>query len=409
MNSLSQKRSVFSATLAVALLGSMLSCGDLLTSAPDAGEVFDGPVDGLSAEELAAFVRGDEEFGRRFGPASGLGPIFNNVSCASCHSGDGRGRLENALRRIGTASDGFLGALGGPQIQEKAIAGARAEPVPTGVAISLRLPPPVFGVGLIEAIPESAILANADSADRDRDGISGRPNWVSAADFVPASTPGGGSSLRIGRFGRKAQVSNLVEQVVAAYHQDIGITSDFLPEENLNPMDRVLTASADLVPDPEIPASTVQAVVHYIRTLAPPRAGAESPAVAEGRTHFERIGCARCHVPSFTTGPSVVAALTGQRVELYSDLLLHDMGDDLADNRPDGEATGREWKTPPLWGTRLIRAFLNGDAFLMHDGRARNVDEAIRLHGGEARAVRDAYVALQDAQRSALLKFVESR
>lgn len=409
MTSLTQKRSVLSAPLAVALLGSLLSCGDLLTSAPDAGEVFDGPVDGLSAEELAAFVRGDEEFGRRFGPASGLGPIFNNVSCASCHSGDGRGRLENALRRIGSTGDGFLGSLGGPQIQEKAIPGARTESVPTGVAVSVRLPPPVFGVGLIEAIPESAILANADSADRDGDGISGRPNWVSAADFVPASTPGGGSSLRIGRFGRKAQVSNLVEQVVAAYHQDIGITSDFLPEENLNPMDRVLTASADLVPDPEIPASTVQAVVHYIRTLAPPRPGAESPMVAEGRTHFERIGCASCHIRSLTTGFSLVSALSGQRAELYSDLLLHDMGDELADNRPDGQATGREWKTPPLWGLRLMRAFLNGDAFLMHDGRARNVDEAIRMHGGEARAARDAYVALQDAQRSTLLKFVESR
>jgi len=396
-----ENHSRLSRALAIALLASILSCGDLLTSAPEASEVFDGPVDGLSATELQAFVRGDTEFGRRFGPASGLGPTFNNVSCASCHSGDGRGRLENALRRIGTASDGFLGSLGGPQIQEKAIPGAHAESVPTGVAVSVRLPPPVFGVGLIEAIPESAILANADSADLNRDGISGRPNWVYAADYVPGSAPGGGAELRIGRFGRKAQTSNLLEQVVSAYLQDMGITSDFLPEE--------LSLTADHVADPEVPASTVQAVVHYIRALAPPPGASESGEIGEGRTHFERIGCASCHVRSLTTGPSVVTALSGQRAELYSDLLLHDMGDELADGRPDGQATAREWKTPPLWGLRLMRAFLNGDAFLLHDGRAATVDEAIRLHGGEARAARDAYVALQAAERSKLLKFVESR
>lgn len=386
-----------------------LGCADLLTSAPDAGDLFDAPIEGLSATELQAFLRGDEEFGRRFAPSSGLGPIFNNVSCASCHSGDGRGRLENALRRIGTSQDNYLGSLGGPQIQDKAIVGAQAETVPTGVAVSVRLPPPVFGVGLIEAIPESAILANADSADSDRDGISGRPNWVYVAEYVPANTPGAGEQLRIGRFGRKAQTSNLVEQTVGAYSQDMGITSDFLPGEVTNPYSHAQTLAADRVADPEVSASTVQAVVQYIRTLAPPRAAAEIGEVAEGRTQFERIGCARCHVPALTTGPSVVTALSGRRVELYSDLLLHDMGDELADGRPDGQATGREWKTPPLWGLRLMRTFLNGEAFLMHDGRARTVDEAIRLHAGEGKTARDAYVALQTQQRAALLKFVESR
>lgn len=386
-----------------------ISCADLLTSAPDAGEVFDAPIEGLSSTELQAFLRGDAEFSRRFSASSGLGPIFNNVSCASCHSGDGRGRLENALRRIGTAQDGYLASWGGPQIQDKAIAGAHPETVPTRFAVSVRLPPPVFGVGLIEAIPESAILANADSADVDHDGISGRPNWVYAAEYVPHSTPGAGAQLRVGRFGRKAQTSNLVEQTVGAYLQDMGITSDFLPNEVTNPYYHAQTLAADHVPDPEIQASTVQSVVHYIRTLAPPRAAAEAGAVAEGRTYFERIGCARCHVPSFSTGTSVVAALSGQRVELYSDLLLHDMGDELADDRPDGQATGSEWKTPPLWGLRLMRTFLNGDAFLLHDGRARTVDEAIRLHGGEGLAARNAYVALPAEQRAAVLKFVETR
>ena len=395
--------------LTAALLLVAIGCDTLLTEAPDDGDLFDAPVEGLSTEEMAAFVRGDGEFGRRFAPSSGLGPIFNNVSCASCHSGDGRGRLENALHRIGTAADAYLGSLGGPQIQDKAIPGAYAESVPNGTAVSVRLPPPVFGVGLIEAIPESAILANADSADADRDGISGRPNWANAADYVPAGTPGGGAERRLGRFGRKAQTSNLVEQTVGAYSQDMGITSDFLPVEVTNPSSVAQTLAADRVPDPEVTSSTVASVVHYIRTLAPPRPGAESSVIAEGRTHFERIGCARCHTPAFTTGTSVITALSGQRVELYSDLLLHDMGDELADGRPDGEASGREWKTPPLWGLRLMRQFLNGDAFLLHDGRARTVDEAIRMHGGEGRTARDAYVALPEAQRAALLKFVESR
>jgi CxxC motif-containing protein (DUF1111 family) len=386
-----------------------LACDDVLTAAADDGDVFDAPIEGLSAEELAAFIRGDAEFGRRFAPTSGLGPIFNNVSCASCHSGDGRGRLENALHRIGSASDDYLGSLGGPQIQDKAIPGAYPETVPNGTAVSVRLPPPVFGVGLIEAIPESAILANADSADANRDGISGRPNWVYAAEYVPGHTPGGGADRRLGRFGRKAQTSNLVEQVVGAYSQDMGITSDFLPDEVTNPASVAQTLAADRVPDPEVAGSTVQSVVHYIRGLAPPRASAVTGVIAEGRTQFEQVGCAACHVPAFTTGQSVLTALSGRRVELYSDLLLHDMGDELADGRPDGQATGREWKTPPLWGLRLMRGFLNGDAFLMHDGRARTVDEAIRLHGGEGRAARDRYVALPDAQRAALLRFVESR
>ena len=168
-----------------------ISCSDLLTSAPDDGDVFDAPLEGLTAAEQAAFVRGDAEFGRRFSPATGLGPVFNNVSCISCHSGDGRGRLENSLHRIGSAADGFLSQIGGPQIQDKATPGAHAEPIPTGVAVSVRLPPPVFGAGLIEAIPDAALLALADEHDANGDGISGRPNWTTSQEYVPLTEPGG--------------------------------------------------------------------------------------------------------------------------------------------------------------------------------------------------------------------------
>jgi CxxC motif-containing protein (DUF1111 family) len=385
------------------------ACDHLATQAPPDGDVFDGPIDGLTTAELAAFARGDAEFERRFAPSTGLGPIFNNASCAACHSGDGRGFLDNALQRIGSESDDFLRAVGGPQIQDKAIPGAEPERLPAGIAVSVRLPPPVFGVGLIEAIPEASILALADPNDADGDGISGRPNWVNPAAWVPPSEPGGGAGPRLGRFGRKAQNSSLFQQVAVAYHEDIGITSEFLPAENRNPLASVPVEAVDRVPDPEIPASTVQAVTHYIRSLAPPAAGVDTDERQQGRATFAQIGCSRCHTPTLQTGRSVVPALSNRSVELYSDLLLHDMGDELADNRPDGLATGREWRTAPLWGLRLMRQFLNGQTLLLHDGRAHSVQDAILLHGGEARAARDAFAAMTPAQKRALLDFVESR
>jgi len=387
----------------------LAACEHLTTVAPSDGDVFDAPIDGLSAPELAAFARGDAEFGRQFAPNTGLGPIFNDVSCATCHSGDGRGQLRNALLRIGSAADDFLAPLGGPQIQDKAIPGAEPETVPPGHAVSVRLPPPVFGVGLIEAIPDSAILANVDSLDADGDGISGRPNFVAAAPWVPATEPGGGPGPRLGRFGRKAQNAVLLQQVVEAYLQDIGITSPFLPVENRNPRSSVPIEAVDRVADPEISESVVQAVTHYMRALAPPAPGPDTDRRVQGRALFAQVGCVSCHVPSFTTGTSRIPALSNREVTLYSDLLLHDMGDDLADHRPDGQASGREWRTAPLWGLRLMRQFLNGDALLMHDGRARTVEQAILLHGGEGASARAAFQALTAAQRAALLDFVESR
>jgi CxxC motif-containing protein (DUF1111 family) len=391
------------------LVLAIASCGDLLTSTPDAGDVLDGPLDGLSPSERAAFIRGDEEFGRRFSPALGLGPIFNDAACAACHSGDGRGRPENALIRIGTPTDGMLALMGGPQIQTRAILGAEPEPLPRGVPISLRLPPPVFGVGLIEAIPESEILSRADPDDVDGDGISGRPNWVHPPGWVPASEPGGGPGPRLGRFSRKAQVSSILQQTVEAYQQDMGITSDFLPEENRNPVASLPHLAADHVPDPEIPASTVFAVVNYLRLLAAPAPGPSTPERERGGSLFMQVGCAACHTPVLHTGPNVIAALSNRPVTLYSDLLLHDMGDALADDRPDGGASGREWRTTPLWGLRLIRDFLNGEVFLLHDGRARTIEEAILLHGGEAQGARDRFQALGESDRAALVDFVGSR
>ena len=397
-----RRRVALAFTAAVLALG-VAACGKLLTTAPDAGDLFDSPLEGLTAAELAAFAEGDAQFGRPFSVADGLGPIFNNVSCASCHSGDGRGRPENALTRFSLGLDLAL-HLGGPQLQDKAIPGAEREQLPAGVNSSLRLPPPVFGVGLIEAIPEAAILANADPTDANLDGISGRPNMVSVPEFI-----GRVPDPVVGRFSRKAQVSSILEQTVAAYHQDIGITTDFLPVENTNPLASAATESADKVADPELPAASVRSVVAYLRMLAAPAPGAPTAARERGRVVFGEAGCVSCHVPSLRTGPSTIAALANRDAHLYSDLLLHDMGDGLADNRPDGQADGREWRTAPLWGMRIMRQFLNGQAFLLHDGRARTVADAIAAHGGEAAAARDAFLALPAADRAALIEFVESR
>jgi CxxC motif-containing protein (DUF1111 family) len=390
---------------ALLLAASLIACDVLGTEAPDGANLLDTPIDGLTPEERAAFVRGDAEFGRAFAPATGLGPLFNDVACAACHSGDGRGGPGNVLQRYGSAGDGN----GGPQLQTRAIPGAVPERLPEGVPVSLRLPPPVFGVGLIEGIPESAILANADPEDADGDGISGRPNLVTPAAYVPALEQGGGAGLRVGRFGRKAQVTSLVEQTVEAYHQDMGITSPFRPSENVNAETDPASAAADVVLDPEVPASTVMAVVAYLRMLAPPAAGVETPALARGRNVFEQVGCASCHIPELSTGPSIIGALAHRAVPLYSDLLLHDLGDALADGRPDGDANGHEWRTTPLWGLRVARDFLDGALYLMHDGRAGTVEEAIELHAGEATQARARFRALSPDDRAALLDFVGSR
>ncbi len=303
------------------------ACERLTTSSADDADVFDGPLPGLTTAEAAAFARGDEEFERRFAPSEGLGPIFNNASCGSCHSGDGRGIVDNALQRIGSDADDLLRSVGGPQIQDKAIPGAVAEKLPVGVAVSLRLPPPSFGVGLIEAIPDATILALADPNDLDGDGVSGRPNMVAVADYVVAATGSTGVVNTVGRFGRKAAVASLLQQVAEAYHQDMGITTDFLPVENLNPLAQQVGISADRVSDPEIPASTVHAVTTYIRLLAPPAPGDATPERLEGHGLFLSVGCASCHTPELMTGPSEIAALKNKTVRLFSDLLLHDMGD----------------------------------------------------------------------------------
>ena len=216
-------------------------------------------------------------------------------------------------------------------------------------------------------------------------------------DYVPYTEVGGSAGQQ---FGRKASVSSLVQQVAQAFHQDIGITSSFIPIEHSD--------VGDTVPDPEVDELTVMEIVMFLRLLSPPLRGEITRKVESGEVLFEEIGCASCHVPTMATGPSPIDALNRVKVQIYSNLLLHDMGEVLADNRPDGSANGREWRTAPLWGTRLVADFLGGTAFFLHDGRATTLEGAIRVHGGEAQETKEAFFDLPEGDQQAIIAFIES-
>lgn len=392
--------------LALVLSLGVIACETLLTEPPADGETFDAPVAGLSKSELAAFVRGDEAFGKAFTVREGLGPLFNQPSCESCHPGDGRGSARTNLVRFGFWNGISFDPLlsdGGPQLQERSIPGVSPEVISAQAnGISVRSGPTVFGLGLIEAIPDSVILAYADEADTNADGISGRPNMVMAPDYV-----GKGPGPHVGRFGRKAGIAFLLQQVVNAYQQDIGITTDYLPVENAHT--QASSPVRDEAPDPELAAAIVNDAVFYLQTLSPPGQKDNSSDAAAGKQLFSAIGCASCHRPSMQTGSDhPITALRNKTVPLYSDLLLHDMGPELADGFYEGVATGTEWRTTPLWGLRLIRSFLGGNPAYLHDGRTSDLREAIRAHGGEALAARDAFVQLSEPEKQALIRFLEA-
>lgn len=380
-------------------------CTAILTGPVEEGEAFDQPLPGLTRSQELAFARGDEAFEKVFSIKEGLGPLFNQASCESCHSGDGKGHPRTNLIRFGRNIGGSFDPLisdGGPQLQERAIPGTIPEMLPAHAnAVSVRSGPPVFGLGLIEAIPDQAILALADPHDQDGDGISGRPNMVIPPDWV-----GVPPTFHLGRFGRKAGVAILLQQVVTAYHQDMGITSDFLPFENPHPVNGTL---GDDVPEPEVSRSTIDDVIFYLRTLAPPKRGPLTTQVQQGEARFLQIGCGSCHVPSIKTGAHpTITALNQVDVPLYSDLLLHDMGPELADNVVEGEAGGTEWRTSPLWGLRLIGEHLGGTPFYLHDGRTSDLREVIRLHGGEAAGTRERFFSLPQPEQEALIAFLLS-
>lgn len=386
-------------TWMLATLLALAGCSQLLPQLPVEDELLDGPVDGLTPEEMTRFIAGDVAFNDEvFIPETGLGPIFVATSCGSCHAGDGKGHPFTTLTRFGQFDDTGNKYLdqGGSQLQHRAIPGYLPEVFPAGATSSKLLPPANTGLGFIELISDSDILALADPDDVDGDGISGRVNLIDLPPYVtPASNAIVIDGKYIGRFGKKAAVYNLLQQTANAYNQDIGITSFFEPRD----------AYTGLEIDPEIDIKTINDVVFYLQTLKAPISRASS---LEGKNIMKAIGCNKCHVAQFQTATSNISPLSQKTIYPYTDLLLHDMGPALDDGYTEGSALTSEWRTPSLWGLGLSKNSQGGNYFLLHDGRAGSIEEAIMLHGGEGQNSKAAFEALSAEQKKQLIQFLES-
>ncbi|NER29525.1 MAG: c-type cytochrome [Symploca sp. SIO1C4] len=379
----------------------------------------------------------------------GLGPLFNNASCAGCHIRNGRGLPEKGqlLVRVSNSSKAKLPdstqpqtkasiyeyhpeasvSLGnappvaglGTQIQDQGVYGhapeatvevqwheqegkygdgttyqlrspiakitlANGEPLSPEVMTSLRIPSPVFGLGLLEAIPEQTILDLADPEDQNQDGISGRPNQVWDVEK---------KAVVLGRFGWKLNNPNLLQQSASAYVNDMGVTNPMFPESNTST---------------DIDFPTLKDATIYVQTLAvPARTLLDDPKVQRGEKLFTEANCAACHISQLRTGKHEYQELVNQTIHPYTDMLLHDMGPGLADGRPDFKASGTEWRTQPLWGIGLAQTVLPYSGYL-HDGRARTLEEAILWHSGEAEASQQVFKNMSQSDRSALVRFLNS-
>lgn len=380
-----------------------VSCSAFEPDAPADEQLLDGPVDGLSAAEITRFQAGDVAFNDEiFTTQTGLGPLFVATSCGSCHPGDGKGHPFTTLTRFGQidpSGNNFL-HLGGPQLQHRAIPGVNPEVIPLGATFTRLMPPANTGLGFLDAVTDADILAMSDLHDADGDGISGTPNWIELKAYItarPASVPQSGKY--IARFGKKGSTYDLLQQTATAYNQDIGVTSSYEPVDT----------HTGAVIDPEVLNTTVEDVVFYLKTLkVPPRRNAEDPEVLAGEQIFTNIQCAACHRPELETGPSSIAALSSKKFAPYTDLLLHDMGPGLDDGYTEGSAASSEWRTAPLWGLGLAKRSQGGQYFLLHDGRASSIEQAILYHGGEASNAATAFSLLPAAEKQKLIKFLES-
>ncbi len=383
----------------------------------------------------------------------GLGPLFNTNACQGCHIKDGRGHPPTAdavnavsmlvrlsipagageaqtLQRQGVVAEPVYGG----QLQDMANPGVPPEgkvrvdyqSVPVrfgdGSSVELRQPqlrisqlgygalhpdtqfsariaPPMIGLGLLEAIPEAAILANATAQNAKAQGISGRPNYV--WDDAQEQTV-------LGRFGWKAGQPTLNQQNAHAFAGDMGLTTRLRPKDDCSATqtDCLAAASGGV---PEVSDPILAQVLFYSRNLGvPARRKIDDPQVLDGKGLFHQAGCQQCHTPQFTTAADAAEPeQANQLIRPYSDLLLHDMGTGLADNRPEFQASGSEWRTPPLWGIGLTET-VNGHTQFLHDGRARNLLEAILWHGGEAEAAKQHVLTFDAEQRAALLAFLNS-
>lgn len=397
------KKSYFIVAALVASIAAIQACSKLAPAAPASDKLLDGPIEGLNYQQNRQFLAGDKAFNNEiFTSQTGLGSIFVATSCGSCHAGDGKGHPFSTLTRFGQIdSDGnkFL-HLGGPQLQNRALPGYTPEQVPSGATFSKFTPPANTGLGFLEFVTDADILAMADPNDINGDGISGVPNWIALPSFISPNTNSVSQNGRfIHRFGKKAAAFNLLHQTVNAYNQDIGITSSFEPND----------VYSGLAIDPEVTDITVRNVVFYLQTLkAPIQRNQNDAAVIEGKNIFIQAGCQSCHKQTLKTGYSPIDALSNKTFHPYTDLLLHDIGSVLDDGYTEGNAKTFEWRTPPLWGLGLSPNSQGGQYFLLHDGRAQSIEEAIQLHGGEATGSKNKFNQLTSADRNALLKFLQS-
>lgn len=377
----------------------------------------------------------------------GLGPMFNRVSCAGCHTLDGRGRppengegpMDSMLIRLSVPGASPHGGPNphpayGDQLSERALPGIAPEGrarisyedvkgsfgdgepytlrkpsytitglgyggLGTDIMMSPRVAPQMIGLGLLQTVPDGVLLALADPDDADKDGISGRVNmvWDAAA-----------GTTAIGRFGWKANQPNLRQQNAGAALGDIGLTTPLGLAENCTETQTACRA-AIAGGTPEFDETFLDKLTLYTMILSvPEQRNASDPQVKAGEKTFRTFGCAACHLPSLVSGDDTdFPEVSKQTFHPFTDLLLHDMGDGLADNRPDFQATGHEWRTPPLWGLGLVPT-INGHDTLLHDGRARGFAEAILWHGGEGEAAKERFRTAPKAEREALIAFLKS-
>ena len=406
----------------------------------------------LVGDNSLFFFTGNSLFNQNWvtAPASttardGLGPFFNARACSTCHFKDGRGK---APEFVGDLNHGLLLRLSVPgtdanggnnpdpiyggQLQDQSITNTTTEAsfsisytdkvinYADGTSVTLRNPEYIIsdlaygglasnlqvspriaqqmvGLGLLEALSEATLLSFADEFDTDNDGISGKPNYVWNIEK---------QATTIGRFGWKANQPTIKQQVAGAFAGDLGITSTLFPDENCSEgVDCNDFANGG---SPEISDENISKVALYSSTLAVPgRRDFDEIDILEGKQLFIESNCTACHIAKMTTSSHEIPALENQTIRPYTDLLLHDMGADLADNTPDFKATGNEWRTPPLWGIGLIET-VNGHTNLLHDGRARTIEEAILWHGGEAENAKNAFMNYTQVERNKIINFIKT-
>ncbi len=422
----------------------------------EGSKAFTKPLSGMNKSQEVDFKLGKRLFRTNWVPApasttglDGLGPIFNAKSCGACHVREGRGEpLEKSqseslgfLMRISIPGQGVNGGSNpvpgyGIQIQNKGILDIKGEAdvnvtyeyingkypdgtsyelrkptytiinprygaLPSDLMMSPRIGQQTIGLGFVDALSDNELLKNADENDADGDGISGKANYV--WDIAEQRKV-------IGKFGWKANAPTLKQQIASAFHQDIGLTTFIFPKQNCpDPQNSCNDMPNGNGNSFEIPNKELSDITFYQTTLSvPKRRDYKEKNVLEGKALFHKLKCISCH----TTGLRVEKSeffpkMNGTIINPYSDFLLHDMGKGLADNRPDFLANGQEWRTQPLWGIGLLKT-VNNHTFLLHDGRARNIEEAILWHSGESEKSKQDFMNLTKKERKQVLAFVNS-